>query len=182
MGLYLNHKKFEENCARFPATLKAISDAFPRHYSHAFFSALTPGSHIMKHCGPSNRMLRCWLPLCGCEGCTLRVGDTIVHPKEGEAFAWDQSFEHEVWHEGEETRVILIVDVWHPDLTDPEVQFLRTLQNCRLRAGRMLVEQCEGRTPEEATHFEIIERARHLLTDDDWWVLRTEKDPTTRPT
>ena len=27
----------------------------------AFLSALTPGSHIVKHFGPSNRMLRVWL-------------------------------------------------------------------------------------------------------------------------
>ena len=57
-----------------------VQEAFPRHYSHvpptdlspdlarglgaqerqAFFSALTPGSHIVKHFGPSNRMLRVW--------------------------------------------------------------------------------------------------------------------------
>ena len=24
------------------------------------------------------------------------------------------------WHEGPETRVVLIVDIWHPDLTDAE--------------------------------------------------------------
>jgi len=180
--LFLNHKSFEDSCAKFPATVKAISEVFPRHYSHAFFSALTPGSHIVKHTGPSNRMLRVWLPLCGLDGFRLRVGDTIVKPTAGEAFAWDHSFEHEAWHEGPETRVVLIVDIWHPDLTDPEVQFLRTLQNCRLRAGRALVERCEQRKPEDATYFEIVERARSLLTDDDWWVVKAERDPTTRPT
>jgi hypothetical protein len=30
----------------------------------AFFSALTPGSHILKHMGPSNRMLRVWFLGC----------------------------------------------------------------------------------------------------------------------
>lgn len=59
--LFLNHKQFEDNCLRFPKTIAAIQEAFPRHYSHAFFSALTPGSHILKHMGPSNRMLRVWL-------------------------------------------------------------------------------------------------------------------------
>lgn len=54
---------------------------------------------------------------------------------------WDHSYEHEAWHEGDDTRVVLIVDVWHPDLTDAEVRFLGTLQNCRLRAGRILAEQ-----------------------------------------
>jgi len=180
--LFLNHKQFEDNCKRFPATVRAIEEVFPRHYSHAFFSALTPGSHIVKHTGPSNRMLRVWLPICGLSGFRLRVGDTIVQPGNGEAFAWDHSYEHEAWHEGEETRVVLIVDIWHPDLTEAEVKFLRTLQNCRLRAGRLLAQECADRGPEDATYFEIVERARHLLTDDEWWVLRAERDQSTLPT
>jgi len=181
--LHLNHKRFDENCERFPATMRAIDEVFPRHYCHAFFSALTPGSHIMKHHGPSNRMLRTWLPICGMEGFRLRVGDTLVSPEEGKAFAWDHSFEHEAWHDGPEARIVLIVDVWHPDLTEPEVRFLRSLQNCRLRAGRALVEMSAGeRTHEEATYFEIVDRARHLLSSDDWWVINAERDPTTKAT
>jgi len=78
---------------------------------------------------------------------------------------------------------VLIVDVWHPDLTEPEVRFLRSLQNCRLRAGRALVEMSAGeRTHEEATYFEIVDRARHLLSSDDWWVINAERDPTTKAT
>mmetsp|Transcript_20762 Transcript_20762/g.37798 ORF Transcript_20762/g.37798 Transcript_20762/m.37798 type:complete len:351 (-) Transcript_20762:7-1059(-) len=179
--LLLNHKTFDENCARFPRTLEAINKVFPRSYSHAFFSALTPGSHILKHKGPSNRMLRVWLPLCGLEGFRLRVADKFVEPRAGEAFAWDHSFEHEAWHDGPDTRVVLIVDIWHPDLSDAEVFFLRTLQNCRLRAGRLMTEAVE-RNPEDVTYFDIVEKAKHLLTDDDWWVLKTERDPTTKPT
>merc|ERR1711994_96861 len=98
----------------------------------------------------------------------LRIGDTVVQPKAGEAFAWDHSFEHEAWHEGNETRVVLIVDIWHPDLTEAEVKFLGTLQNCRLRAGRLLAEQCaeeqekgDKSDPQEDTYFDIIEKARH---------------------
>lgn len=180
--LYLNHKRFEDNCARFPATIKAIEECFPRHYSHAFFSALTPGAHIMKHTGPSNRMLRVWLPLCGLEGFRIRVNDTIVRPEEGRAFVWDHSYEHEAWHEGDVTRIVLIVDIWHPDLANAEVKFLSTLTNCRLRAGRILAEECKDRSAEDATYFDIVERARHLLTDDEWWIIKAEKDPTTRPT
>ena len=193
--LLLNHKTFEDNCARFPVTIKAIQEAFPRSYSHAFFSALTPGSHIVKHYGPSNRMLRCWLPICGLEGFRLRVGDNIVQPKAGQAFAFDHSFEHECWHDGDQTRIVLIVDIWHPDLTVPEVKLLGTLQNCRLRAGRLLYEQrckeqeeqvAQGQVvdddnEEDAGYFGLVERAKHLLTDDDWWVIKAEHDPTTKP-
>ncbi|CAJ1381356.1 unnamed protein product [Effrenium voratum] len=179
--LFLNHKRFEDNCARFPSTVAAIQEAFPRHYSHAFVSALTPGSHIVKHHGPSNRMLRVWLPLCGFEGFRLRVGDQILEPKAGHAFVWDHSYEHEAWHEGTETRLVLIVDIWHPDLRDAEVKFLGTLQSCRLRAGKTLAEM-EERSLEEATYFEIVEKARSLLTDDDWWVVKAQRDPTIPPT
>ena len=28
----------------------------------------------------------------------------------------DDSFEHEVWHEGDRDRVVLICDIWHPEL------------------------------------------------------------------
>mmetsp|Transcript_93920 Transcript_93920/g.223457 ORF Transcript_93920/g.223457 Transcript_93920/m.223457 type:complete len:349 (-) Transcript_93920:48-1094(-) len=182
--LFLNHKQFEDNCARFPITVATIKEAFPRHYSHAFLSALTPGSHIVKHFGPSNRMLRVWLPLCGFDGFRLRVGDVILKPKAGEAFVWDHSFEHEAWHEGPETRAVLIVDIWHPDLTDAEVKFLRTLQSCRLRAGKALAELSAEvpKGPEEASYFEIVEKARSLLTTDDWWVVNAQRDPSTLPT
>ena len=34
---------------------------------------------------------------------------------------FDDSFEHEVWNETDEPRIVLIVDLWHPQLrTDAE--------------------------------------------------------------
>ena len=45
----------------------------------AFFSALTPGSHILKHMGPSNRMLRVWFLGCqrNCRWVCLKWGYTV---------------------------------------------------------------------------------------------------------
>lgn len=40
---------------------------------------------------------------------------------------FDDSFEHEVWHNGTSVRLVLIVDVWHPDLTDDEKDSLPSL-------------------------------------------------------
>lgn len=37
--------------------------------------------------------------------------------KEGKVLMFDDSFEHEVWHEGDSLRLVLIVDFWHPDLS-----------------------------------------------------------------
>jgi aspartate beta-hydroxylase len=42
----------------------------------------------------------------------------------GECLILDDSFEHEVRHDGTRRRVVLIVDCWHPDLTEPEREFI----------------------------------------------------------
>jgi aspartate beta-hydroxylase len=37
---------------------------------------------------------------------------------EGKLIIFDDSFDHEVWNDGKEFRLVLIVDLWHPDLKD----------------------------------------------------------------
>lgn len=54
----------------------------------------------------------------GVSGSRMRVGTETRQQQEGKAYVFDESFEHEAWHEGEETRLILIVDFWHVDLTE----------------------------------------------------------------
>jgi aspartate beta-hydroxylase len=54
---------------------------------------------------------------------TLRVGDTVCTMEPGKALVFDDSFEHEAFTHSLAAgpRVTLIVDVWHPDLSDSEV-------------------------------------------------------------
>ena len=47
--------------------------------------------------------------------------------REGEFIVFDDSFEHEVWHDGNSTRLVLIVDLWHPDLTEHEKKTLSAI-------------------------------------------------------
>lgn len=44
--------------------------------------------------------------------------------KEGDWIIFDDSFEHEVWHNGTSLRMVLIVDFWHPELTTDEKRML----------------------------------------------------------
>jgi len=172
--LVLRHKKFPllDEC---PRTKEAIYNIFPRQYCHAFFSALTPGSNIKPHVGPSNRMLRVWLPVVGFGPETgLSVGGQVVHPKDGEPLAWDHSYRHYAWNHSQDIRVVLIVDIWHPDLTDPEIKFLSTLQNARLRVAKMSLDEINDNDGND--YFSIIERARTQLSDDDWWILKAEAE------
>lgn len=43
---------------------------------------------------------------------------------EGKVLIFDDSFEHEVWQEADSYRLIFIVDVWHPELTQYQRQTL----------------------------------------------------------
>ena len=79
------------------------------------FSALDPGTHIHPHTGPSNERLRSHFTLVHSGGARLRVSDEWRTWEEGKVTVFDSSWEHEVIHDGHERRVVLILDVWHPD-------------------------------------------------------------------
>ena len=55
----------------------------------------------------------------------MRVGIESRPWAEGKATVFDDSFEHEVWHRGAGPRVVLIVDVWHPQLSEDGRQRVR---------------------------------------------------------
>ena len=83
------------------------------------FSAIDPGTHIRPHSGPSNERLRSHLTLVHSGGARLRVGDEWRTWEEGKVLIFDSSWEHEVIHEGTDRRVVLMMDILHPDyLTD----------------------------------------------------------------
>ena len=41
--------------------------------------------------------------------------------RRGEALVFDDSFVHETWNRTAADRVVLLFDVWHPDLDDDEI-------------------------------------------------------------
>ena len=70
--------------------------------------------------GVANSRLTVHLPLIVPAGCAIRVGDDIHEWREGELFAFDDSFEHEAWNRSSELRVILLMDTWNPWLSEAE--------------------------------------------------------------
>lgn len=83
----------------------------------AMFSILEPGKHIPAHRGPYNGVLRLHLGLIvpqPQERVRMRVGSDIVHWEEGRALIFDDAYEHEVWNDSDELRVVLFVDFARP--------------------------------------------------------------------
>lgn len=46
----------------------------------------------------------------------------------GRDLIFDDSFEHEAWNESEADRVVLLIQFWHPDLTEAEIWALKELR------------------------------------------------------
>lgn len=83
----------------------------------AMFSILSPRKHILDHRGPYKGVLRYHLGLIvptDAERCRIRVGDDVRHWREGRSLIFDDTFNHEVWNDTDETRVVLFVDVLRP--------------------------------------------------------------------
>ncbi|MGH8196396.1 MAG: aspartyl/asparaginyl beta-hydroxylase domain-containing protein [Woeseiaceae bacterium] len=79
------------------------------------------------HNGFLNSRLICHLPLIVPPGCHFRVGNEERRWERGKAWVFDDTIEHEAWNSSDETRVILIFDIWRPELSDEERNLVTAL-------------------------------------------------------
>ena len=117
----------EELCRLCPVTARVV-DGLPlcRNFGFVMFSGVEPHTHIEAHTGSSNLRLRHHLAVDVPEPdkARIRVGTEWRHWSPGRTLAFDDAFEHEVAHDGERDRIVLVVDVWHPSLTDEDIEVL----------------------------------------------------------
>ena len=127
--LYNQGRRADEVCNTCPRTA-GILEKFgpfrqPCAFTSALFSVMDAGTHITPHCGPTNCRLRCHLPLSVPNGCVLRVNGEQRVWEEGRPVLFDDSFIHEAWNRATQGyRAILMVDLWHPGLTEVEKEAL----------------------------------------------------------
>lgn len=145
----VKNEKFKERC---PKTAGVVDDLekegmlFGTPFSFCFFSTLHGKSNIKSHTGPMNLRLRMHLPLlvpkeskgnanntqgeCLPRTTTgIRVADQIREWHEGEPLILDDSYNHEVWNDSEESRVLFLLDLWHPDVKMEERERITNMFN-----------------------------------------------------
>ena len=83
-------------------------------------SVMAGATQVRPHCGLANTKLRAHLPLLvpSDPPPRLRVAEHQLTWQEGEMMVFDDSFEHEVIHESNSTRIVLILDINHPGLSE----------------------------------------------------------------
>lgn len=119
--LWKDGELITENAARCPRTIDVMKSIPMVHVVNrspsVLFSLMRPGAHIPAHTGLVNTRLICHLPLIVPKGCTFRVGNEERDWVEGQTWVFDDTMEHEAWNRSQETRVVLLFEVWQPALT-----------------------------------------------------------------
>lgn len=109
-----------ENAARCPATMAALAHApmprIPGRAPNAHWSRLLPGAHIAPHTGMLNTRLICHLPILIAPDCWLRVGNETRGWIDGVPLVFDDSINHEAKNDGPQERVILLWEIWRPEI------------------------------------------------------------------
>jgi aspartyl/asparaginyl beta-hydroxylase (cupin superfamily) len=129
--LYHRGAPVSQNASRCPATMAALAEIpLPRIEGRApiaMFSVLRAGTHIPPHNGMLNTRLICHLPIVAPQGCRLRVGNETRPVEQDRTMVFDDTIEHEAWNDGDSTRVILLFEIWRPELDGKERAALTAL-------------------------------------------------------
>jgi len=113
--LYGYGHRSEFGCRLCPETARAVAKI--PNLESAFFSILLPGMHIKKHKGPTKSLVVCHLGVKipkEAAKCVIRVDDEIRPWQHGKVLVLDDTHEHEVWNDTDETRVVLLIHVRRP--------------------------------------------------------------------
>jgi len=118
-----------ELCPTAFRTLEAVPQPdIPGQAPIALFSRLQANTRIPPHNGMVNTRLICHLPLIVPENCgAIRVGNETRPWVEGELLIFDDSMVHEAWNDSDEERVVLLFDIWRPELTEEERVLVTTV-------------------------------------------------------
>ena len=133
-NLWENGAPVEANARRCPRTMAALDKVPLSHFSRTspsapaiMFSMLRAGTRIPPHTGSTNVRLICHLPLVVPPGCGLRVGNEVREWEVGKLLIFDDTIEHEAWNGSGEDRIVLIFDIWRPELSQSEREAVTAL-------------------------------------------------------
>jgi tetratricopeptide (TPR) repeat protein len=95
-----------------------------------YFSVLEPNSRIAPHVGITNARAILHLPLIVPDDCGFRVGGETRRWETGKALVFDDMTQHEAWNDSDRIRVVLIADLWRPELSALERRGVAQLMDC----------------------------------------------------
>ncbi|CDW84183.1 aspartyl asparaginyl beta-hydroxylase [Stylonychia lemnae] len=123
---------------------KEYQGAWNLKYQESRLNVLESMLHILIHIearnGNENKRLKVILLLIGADGSKMKFSDEWVYHQARNLFIFDDNFVHEVQNEVNTKRLIFIIDIWHPDYSDEEIQFFEVLEKESYKMG--LIQRC----------------------------------------
>ena len=114
-GLFGFGYKFKKNCSFAPKTTELL-EKIPGLQT-AWFSIISPGYHIPSHTGVTKSIIRGHLGLKipqNTNGCYMNVGGKRVQWEQGKILIFDDTYDHAVWNNTNEERIVLLFDFDRP--------------------------------------------------------------------
>ena len=137
--LIKNGVEVDEHAACCPRTMDVLREVplcrINERTPSVLFSLLRPGARIPPHHGFTNVRLICHLPLIVPGQCALRVGNETREWRTGELLMFDDTIEHEAWNSSAELRVVLLFDIWRPELSPEERLLVAAMLEAVARFG-----------------------------------------------
>lgn len=122
-----------DNCKQFPKTYELLRKlGIPLAVRGVCFARQAPGSGVQAHSDGRNFILTSHLGLKVPKECWMEVGGERRSWEEGKLLTLDTSFLHSTGNPSQEERHVLIIDFWHPELTEAEkagLEFVYDLRN-----------------------------------------------------
>ena len=129
--LWKDGRKLDDALNQHPAVQTALEQAplcnIPGATPSVLFSRLKPHSAIPPHNGLLNVRLICHLPLIVPGNGFLRVGSERRPWTEGKLMIFDDSIDHEAANQANSDRIVLLFDIWRPELSQEEQALIRSL-------------------------------------------------------
>lgn len=122
-----------DNCQLFPKSYDLLrSLGIPLAVRGVCFARQAPGSGVQPHSDGRNFILTSHLGLQVPEGCWMECGNERQTWQVGKLTTLDTSFSHSTGNPSSDDRHVLIIDYWHPELTEAEraaLEFVYDLRN-----------------------------------------------------
>jgi len=149
------------NSALFPKTCELLHKC-KVPLVEAFFAKMDPHSEIKPHSDMCNFVLTCHLGLEVPEGqCELSVGGEAVEWRNGHVMLFDTSILHAAENRAPSTRYILMMRVYHPELTAVERSALQLVFDC-LDEPELLDDS------DALSEYEVRRRAVEAASREPW--------------
>ena len=129
-----------ENCKEFPKTTELLRRLnIPLAVRGVCFAKQAPGTGVQPHSDGRNFILTSHLGLKVPSEAWIQSGDERRNWEEGKLTTLDTSFLHSTGNPTDQDRYVLIIDFWHPELTEAEragLEFVYDLRN-KFESGKI---------------------------------------------